>query len=373
MLIWLNLLIPLFAVLVLFVFFKKRMVWWEYLLVFGIPIVLILACKYTAVFIQTGTKEWWNSYVTGAAYYEDWDEWVVQTCTRTVSCGKDCETVEVYDCSHNEYHPPEWKITDNIGQTYSVSREFYEFLVKLWANQKFTDLHRDYDSNDGDMYSTVYDGRFEHLIPLCSQHTYINKVRSSRSIFNFQEISKEDVKRYGLYDYPKTDLLNYNPILGWDNRNHSDLLRKWNGKLGAYKRVHMLVLVFHDKPSETGLMQEAYWKGGNKNEFILCIGIDKNRKIRWTKVISWTDVQALKVTVARKVKEMDTLNMPAVIDTMVNRVNSQFIKKDFRDFNYLSVEPSDMALLITALITLTIVLGLSIFCVVNDKREGRYV
>jgi hypothetical protein len=132
----------------------------------------------------------------------------------------------------------------------------------------------------------------------------------------------------------------------------------------------MLILVFQNQPREAGLMQEAYWKGGNKNEFILCIGVNRTNHITWTKVISWTDVQVLKTSLARKIKEMDTLVMSAVIDTMAKNVDAKFVKNDFRDFDYISVEPSNKAILITAIITFIIVLGLSLFSILNEYDEN---
>ena len=221
------------------------------------------------------------------------------------------------------------------------------------------------------MYKLSYTGDFEKLIPLSTKHTYVNKVRSSRSVFNFQEIHSDDVKKYGLYDYPKhgmfkgtEDLINYNPIYGWSDPNDSKKLQRYNGLLGNNKRVHMLILIFKNQPYEAGVMQEAYWKGGNKNEFILCIGLS-GKRISWTKVISWTDVNELKVYVARKVKEMDTLSMPAVVDFMTGEVKQKFVKKDFKDFDYLAVEPSDRAVLIAFILTLVFTIGLAIFSIMN--------
>jgi hypothetical protein len=207
-------------------------------------------------------------------------------------------------------------------------------------------------------------------------------VRSSKSIFNFQDVSKEDFIKYGLYNYPTfkfmnntQDLINYNPILGWNNVEDSKKLQRYNGILGSWKKVHMVILVFRDKPYEASLMQEAYWKGANKNEFVLCIGVSKN-KIKWTKVISWTDKQDLKVYVSRVVKEMDTLNMSAIIDTVAANVKEKFVKKDFRDFDYITIEPSDTAILITLILTIISTVGLAVFSILNqfdvDSKPNTY-
>lgn len=371
MLIWLNLLIPIFAVAILVIFFRSKMSWWEYLLVFGIPVITIAVCKFTSVVSQTNTNECWNSYVTRACYYEAWDEWHHETCYRTVSDANGDSHTESYDCSHRDYHPAYWEVEDNIGGSYHIDPSYYKFLVSQWGAETFKDMNRSYYTQDGDKYFTNYNQNFNTLIPLCTKHIYKNKVRSSKSVFNFQDVSKEDFTRYGLYDYPTfklmnstQNLINYNPILGWNNIADSKKLQRYNGILGSWKKVHMMILVFKDQPYEASLMQEAYWKGANKNEFVLCIGISKN-KIKWTKVISWTDKQDLKVYVTRVVKEMDTLNMSAVIDTVAANVKNRFVKKDFHDFDYITIEPSDKAILITLILTLISTVGLAFFSIFN--------
>lgn len=382
MLIWLNLLIPVFVVAILVIFFRSKMAWWEYLLVFGIPFITIAVCKFTSVISQTNTNECWNSYAIRACYYEAWDEWDNETCYRTVTDADGDSHTESYDCSHRDYYPAYWEVEDNIGGSYHIDQSYYKFLVSQWGQETFEDMHRDYYTQDGDKYFSNYNNNFDKLLPLCTKHIYKNKVRSSKSIFNFQDVSKEDFARYGLYDYPNfkllnstQDLINYNPILGWNNIADSKKLQRYNGALGSWKKVHMMILVFRDKPYEASLMQEAYWKGGNKNEFVLCIGISKN-KIKWTKVISWTDKQDLKVYVTRVVKEMDTLNMSAVIDIVAANVRTKFVKKDFHDFDYITIEPSDTAILITLILTIISTVGLAIFSILNqfdvDSKPNTY-
>ena len=41
MLIWFLMVIPIVAVLILSIFFQKKIALWEYLLVFGVPIIII--------------------------------------------------------------------------------------------------------------------------------------------------------------------------------------------------------------------------------------------------------------------------------------------------------------------------------------------
>jgi hypothetical protein len=172
MLIWLALLIPISAVIILAVFFTRKMVWWEYLLVIGIPILIIFAGKIISVTSQTMATEYWNSYVVRAVYEEEWDEWITETCYRTVSCGKNCTEQVPYDCSHRVYHPPEWIIFDNIGERISVSQSFYGQIKKMWGNETFKDMNRNYYHIDGNAYFTVYKDSMglNGIVPVCKSH-----------------------------------------------------------------------------------------------------------------------------------------------------------------------------------------------------------
>lgn len=371
--IWFNMLIPIIAVIVLAIGFKKKIAPWEYALVFFIPIIGIAIAKYTSVYFQTRVTEYWNSYLIRAEYVEPWSTWHNETCSKQVCTGsgddRKCHT-ETYDCSHCDNNGPSWTAWDNLGRSYVISKEYFERLCKIWGKREFVELNRHIVyhfgcGQDGDEYITYYDGVFEHTQPVCTKHNYENKVRSSKSIFNFQKVDKKDVATYGLVDYRPADLFNYNPIFGIVNDSASKRLTWWNAHLGSVKQVHMNIIVFRDKTISAAEMQRSYWKGGNKNEFILCIGIDNNYKIQWTKVISWTEVEILKLKVERSVVNME-FNLPAIVDTMAINVRKDFKRKEFKDFKYISIEPTPTATIVAFIVTLILTIGLAIFSVNNE-------
>lgn len=368
MIIWLALCIPILAVIVLGIFFTKKVTFLEYLLIFGVPALTIVIAKVSIEKSQVIDKEYWNSYAMTSNYYEEWDEWIDRTCSREDCSGSGDDrtcTTEYYDCSYRDYHPQIWEVCDNLGQHYSINSNYFEFLCRTWSNKVFRDMHRDYYHIDGDAYFTNFDNQFDHLIPISAVHHYENRVQASHSVFNFQEIDTATLKAYKLFEYPSESIFDFNSILGYNDSNASIKLQKWNGWLGYRKQVQMFILVFNDKPYDAAVAQEMYWKGGNKNEFTLCIGI-KNKKIRWTKVISWTEVEDLKIRVARTVKEMDSLDMVKIVDYMAGEVDKNFKRKRFRDFNYLTVEPSGEAVTVTFILTFLITMAVSIYSVANE-------
>lgn len=368
--IWFALVIPVLAVLICAIFFTKKMAPWEYAVLFFVPLLTIFIGKQMSIYSQVQDTEYWNSYITKATYYEPWNEYIHKTCSERIRTGTDSKgnatyRTRYYDCSYVQYHSAYWEVNDNIGQTIGISQAFFSQLCQQWSNRSFVDMHRHYHSIDGDAYATVFNNKFENMFPICESHTYENRVQCSKSVFNFQEVDSTAQKRYQLFSYPKTGAFTYNPILGYSNANASLKLQRYNAQLGASKKLHMLLLVFKDQPVDAAVMQENYWKGGNKNEFILCVGLYGNR-IDWARVISWTDVEDLKIRVARKVKEMNTFDIDSVINYMVSETSTHFVKKSFKDFSYITVEPTLQATVITFVITLLLSIGLVIFSVKND-------
>lgn len=372
--IWGALIFPIVAIILASIFFTKHMAWWEYLLLLFAPLACIAIAKEISIYSQTSDTEYWNSYAVKATYFEDWNEYIHKTCSETYSCGTDSKgntktCTRYYDCSYVDYHPEYWQVEDNLGNTYNVSQDMFVRMTVDWKNKTFVDMNRGFYTNDGDAYVTMFNDSLSAMYPICESHTYENKIQCSKSVFNFKEVDSNTIKQYQLFNYPSCNTFNYNPILGYDDPKASLKLQRYNALYGASKKVHMLILIFKDQPIEAAFEQMNYWKGGNKNEFILCIGLSGNN-IQWTKVISWTDNEVLKIEVAQKVKTMG-FDMNKIIDYMSQEVLTQFVKKSFKDFNYLSVEPTKTAVIVTYIIVFLLTVGLMIFSIANDFDFGR--
>ena len=104
MIIWGAILIPLIVAFLLYRFYSHKTVWWEFLLPLGVSIVCIFSMKGIIEIAQVSSKEYWGSFVQRIEYYEDWNEYIHKTCTRSYRCGKStCFTT--YDCSYVQYYP----------------------------------------------------------------------------------------------------------------------------------------------------------------------------------------------------------------------------------------------------------------------------
>lgn len=380
--IWLNVLIPVIGCIVL-LFFMKKIAWWEYVILFIAP--FIINPIFTAVSVGNKMKdvEVLNTYATNATYTEYWETWVKKTCSREVPCGtetyRDSEgkthtrtkyCTEYYDCSYCDENSAHWDLTLADGSTIGYDAPSYDMAKKKWGNEAFVDKNRDIDYNggcgkDGDAYTTSWNKVEDSLITFSETHNYKNPLNVYGGVFSYDSVSAEDVKAYGLFEYPVVSKWDYNPIMGTIDPLASKKLRQWNALNGYMKQAHVLVCVFRDKPQKAGLLQEHYWKGGNKNEFVLCVGVDKQNKIQWTHVFSWTEQMTLKAEVKNNVLSMD-YNLPKIVEYTTGEVKKKFIRKQFKDFDYIKVPPSTTATVWATIFVLLITVGLCIFAVKNE-------
>lgn len=375
MIIYGALLIPVLVAVVLYKFFKHETLWWEFLVPFVASLLFVVVFKLLVERRQVASYEYWGSMVQRVEYYEAWDEWIEQTCTSTCCCDKDgnnCTTTS-YDCSYRRYHPAEYRLYTTTGEVITIDAAEYERVKKLFGAEQFIDLHRSYYTQDGDKYVCQWPGDSTTALPATTRHTYENRVKAAdQSVFHFQKLSKEDVATYALKAYPKIQgFYTMDAVIGdssLDALRANAKLQYLNGALGSQKQVRVFVLVFKDQPREAGLYQEWHWSGGNKNEFIVAVGIDHQRRVQWCHPISWTTNELLKVRVRDYVQAQATLNLCELADYLYLEVQERFERRQFKEFSYLSVEPPRGAVIAAYLLTLIINLCLSAWIVKNDLK-----
>lgn len=373
MFIWLAMLIPVVTGLVLYFRFDRETIWWELLIPFGVSAVLCLGSKALVEKVQTADTEFWAGWAVRAEYYEDWNERVScrHTKYRTNSKGHRVPdgTEHAYDV---DYHPPYWQVIDSNNLTVGIDRGTFEKLCHKFGNRQFVDLHRNFHTKDGDMYQTVWSGDDLRLEPVVTAHSYENRVKASTSVFKFAAV---DPKVYGLFDYPAIQsYYEQRSILGDGGMTQPTaerLLQKWNAKIGATKQVRLFVLVFRDQPIQAGFDQQNYWQNGNKNEFVVTIGVNKQDEIQWCHPFSWTEVESLKIETRDFVMGQKRLDLEKLVNWLVPEVQGKFQRKHFKDFSYLTVEPPMWAVGLTFLLTCMVNFGVGFWIVQNEHREGQ--
>ena len=371
-------LIPIVTAGILAFKFREKTAFWEYVVVLVPSVLLFFALKYSFVYISSLDKEYLSDLVSKITYYEDWDETVMVTHTRTVSCGNGKTRTETYVVPERRYHPKRYVYETVTGETNDVSEDEYKLICyKLNMPAVFKDMHRSYRSKDGDAYVTSWNRTRENSYPVTWTHLYQNKVKaSSYSIFKYGNMSEEEIKENKLFDYPEIKNNDQNPILGFNATDTDiDAVRYLNGYRGPKNQIHVFILCFNNPSLEVAEMQKAYWQGGNKNEFVVCLGV-KNNTVIWCNPFSWSDEPMLEVKTRDYFIKHPDINFKDYAEWLDTQIDKNWHRKEFNDFNYLSIELSIGWYIAILIIILCYNVGISYWVITNeftlDKPSGKY-
>lgn len=389
---WFVLIVPISACIIAFLFFRHRFSIWEYLLPPAATVLVVLICKFSVKYSLVSDNEYWGSMVTTARYYEYWDTWVTMTCSYT-TCTTDSEgneecTTHYYDCSYCDTNPQRWKAYDDAGNDWDISEEYYNYLKSKWNKPVFIELNRSISESgscgtDGDAEEITWNNKIYTSEAAITTHRYTNKVQASKSAFRMPNISNKKAAALGLYKYPdKYNFYKQKVVLGLDSiysqygpqtiKNIETNFQYFNGKYGARNKVKLFVLLFYNKPISISFEQEAYWDGGNQNELVVCIGLDRaTQGIEWVRPFSWTDRERVLVDCREDIAALGKFDPDGVYAAIENAVSQNVMYKDFKkDFNYLTVDLPGWTIWLIWILSIVVTAGVFYWCLINEYEEN---
>jgi hypothetical protein len=408
MLIYLALLIPIISTLIFYLWKKHEFKWWEFFIpIFGTLIVIIVT---KLIFDTSGQKfdEWWGSSVITVYEEEPWNEWIHQTCTESYPCGTDANgntqyCTRTYDCSYQADYGPEWYFKTDIGETVSCNESDYEEMLRKWGTPRVTvQKRKNHAANDRAVRSNgtkfegtkvgqfsyvfkyTWDGKENNRVGFASKHKYKNRVKASDlSVFNIKVVTPEEAIEYKLFEYPDgprgRDGLDFPTILGETIPDDiHDVYRAVNGKFGKSDSVRLWILVFPPgTPSVNASYQQNYWVNGNKNEIVLCMALDQNKKVEWADAFSWGKPTGITAAVKREALNYtfdDTgwLNYASWLDQNLQT----FAKREFtEEFSYVKLKPTKKSIITIIILAILFSIGTNIWAIsnnINDKPKRNW-
>ena len=379
MVVYLAFLIPVIFGIVLFIFFRHKTQWWEVSIPMITTLVFVLIAKAICVHSLTSDEEWLGGYVSSVEYYQPWNERV--SCRHPIYCtscsgsgkNRSCRT---YVCGHHhpydvDYHPEHWEAVTTLND-FGISQSRYNKLVTQFGTGKqFVDLKRDFHTIDGDKYVTKWGNDDLTLEPVAQVETYENRPKASHSIFHFQELDSSEIKQYKPFEYPEVIDHKQSTLLGYTNPQAHHQLQVVNSELGASKQVRAFLLVFKNQPREAGYIQERYWQGGNMNEIVVCVGIDNDNNINWGHTFSWTESTGVKIKIRNEIESEDKLNLTSIINTIQDEIKFEWKRKDFKDFDYLNIDPTITQIIWIYVLTLLVNVGLAWWIIKNEFHDEK--
>ena len=396
MIIWFAILIPIAFSSIAYLAWDKKFIWWEILLPIVTSFLFILIAKFGIEKSMLSDTEYRGGLIVEARYYEYWETWVKKTCSQQYACGtyttgtgknrvthtKYC--TRYYDCSYCDRNDPYWVAYDTQGHSWRITEKEYLRLLRQWnATPEFVELNRSINykngcGKDGDMYRIRWNNDMLTSESSTWTETYENHVQLSKSHFDLREVSDEEAKKYNLYDYP--NLKNYHQpnVLGLDSMNFLTTNQKFgvkkmfeyfNGANGPTRKIRLYILLYHNKSIDIAVKQKNYWVGGNKNEMVVCIGLDKNTgKLDWVYPFSWSENKRVSVDIREDVMDMETLNFTKLYH-ILDESTKTFTYRDFKQFNYLSIDPPTWSVWFVYIITFIISISLIYYGYTNEYEE----
>jgi len=381
--IWLLLLIPVAASIGLLIFYRKKLAWWEYLSLFGASAIIILISKLIITTSMTSDTEYWSEPAYKVVYEGAWDEWIVDECSYDCFCNTDDDGNETCstcweDCSYRKSHSAYWSIISKSGKSYSISESEYKRLVSKWGNEQRVGSHSGLKMHyDNGIYESVCPDKDDMTECIVSSHSYTNKVQSSTVEYNFEEIGEGDVRKFNLYEYPNIyETYKQKHILGGGDETYDEAVQNMNNlnaKLGPKKQLKAFILIFKNQSEQAGIKQEDYWKGGNKNEFVLTIGVDDNNNVQWAHPFTWSENASIKSNIRSYVVRQGKLNLADISSYMNKELGNNFERKQFAEFDYITVQPSSRSITISMIILIIVTIGLSVLFVFNQHDNEMFI
>lgn len=376
-------LIPIIISVIGFFLFSKRIVWWEIFINLVATCLIIMGAYAIFEKITVADNEFNGYLITEARYYEPWETYVHRTCYRTVSCGKNCTTTVAYDCSYCDRNSAHYQLVDTGGNVFSVSESEYDMYVNMWNHNKpqFVELNRDIEyyggcGEDGDMYKVTWNGLIENSVTSTLNISYDNILQTNNSAFDYPIIKEEDAKKIGLFDYPKINSYYQQSVLGlsgfdFANKKYfSKRIDYINGLYGKKYSCRVYILLFKDKDIDIAFKQEAYWSGGNRNELVICLGLDKNANIKWVKPFSWTKNKNILPNLREDLMECGNLqNSEKIANSIEKNVIKYFKWRDFaEDFKYLSYIPTTNQLITIYILSIITSVFILLWSIKNEEN-----
>lgn len=295
-------------------------------------------------YLQTHSVEYLGTLVTQIKHEESWVELIKRSVTETDANGRTYTKTEITE----QYHPEKFYFKTTRGSTIDTDKDFFRYVIsrwkvspeRLWWSGESIKGGKRYGwkaSRPGNTYPVIDDTRW---VSVTEKHSYCNKIKNSHSIFKYRKIKRKEAKELGLYSYPNvvkhdapcilTDSFKVDPQI-------QEKFRRFNGHWGATFQMRLYILIFEAaKGVSMAELQKTYWQGGNKNEFVVCLGVSDEGTVIWSRVFSWADNQELELETSSWFLQNPRLDLNVFHHWFVHKA-AEWKRKEFSDFKYILV------------------------------------
>lgn len=337
--------IPILACLLLNFEFDYTGPWYTYLWTFVFGEATVGGLHWFFYEQHTSSTEYLGSLVHEINHEEGWTELVEIKETKTDKNGNSYTITRIEE----RYHKEKYYFYTTRGSKIDTDYRFFSYVRGIWNVPRHSLSWEGRHIKGGVRFGSRYqrsDLEWKELenpekwVPITEKHSYTNKIRASNSIFKFEKIDKKQASEMGLIDYPSIYSNDAPCVLSNDilvPPTVDDQFRKFNARYAPDYQMRLYVLLF-DATKGVGIseLQRVYWQGGNKNEFVVCIGLNSSDEVEWARAFSWADEQIKEVETAQWLMQHPDLDWAAFHDWLRFHL-MDWKRKEFMDFDYISI------------------------------------
>ena len=309
------------------------------------------------------------------AWTERWEE----MHTETYACGTDSDghteyCTRVYYTTEYDHHPNHWEASRTFGSEdddiiiseslYNEIKHYFGDVVKNGGNQSY-DHGGAFIDGDRTIYATANDTHF--LYPATKTKNFVNRIKATPNIFQFSKVPTNIV----LYGWPSNPVWNRSDRLMGTAATSIGVMAfdQLNSRLGASKKVNLIMIGVGNKENIYGQYYEAAFMGGKKNDLVMVYGGGSGTNhATWAYCFGWTEHNLVKRNL-----ETILLNYPindAILGQIEKEVGKNYQIKDWKQFDYITVYAPAWVYIVFIILMLVVQVGLYIYFNLNDEDKS---
>lgn len=353
---WLCLLVPLAMTVYVYIKRPGQLVWWELLLTAG---VCVLALFFARSMIVLSLGEDWE-YQVEVAVEAKHEPAQVSISAMPVRAGTST-SLRV----RPRFESARWTLVGREGSNRAIDEATFEGLSAKWESKR----------REVDKLQLIWPKTPDTAVFITSKQGYVNPLQATRRAYGLPEVGDPEKESFGLHDYPEQgEALAVDMILGKGGLRRAEaelMLKQLNATAGRERNFQCWILLFPGQPIDAARLQEALWEGGNRHEFVICIGTDRQDRVSWSRAFSWTPERSSLERVRVEVVRGEPLDLVKIVEGAERILAQSWKPPDLSSHTIYDVEVP-----IGGLIAVTILTGLTgaavLWCVAtNDfKRAG---
>lgn len=354
--------LPLLATVAFFIF-SNRVCWREFGVTLAAVVVIGLVSMLSAYYGATRDQEILNGTVVGkeknrvsCSHSYQCNCRMVETCSGS-GASRSCHQTQRCSTCYEHSNDWDWDVETTVG----------DLTIDRIDRQGVKEPPR---------WTAVRAGE-----PASREHTFINYIKAAPDSVLRMTGQEKDFQGLlpsypGVYDYYRAQHLIPVGVQVPDLEKHERTLNVINGALGSMKQVNILFVIVKTGDRRYLHALEEHWLGGKKNDLVVILGVpDGQDKITWAGVMTWSNVETLKVLLRDDIEKLGTINrMDEILEHTRGLVAKHFSRKPMKDFAYLQYQytPSTGTMMFFTLFALFASVGLGIYFIKNDPFESGF-